>query len=781
MWNQGFLAAALAFAMGNPAKASDLPPEQRAFFETKIRPVLVKECYECHAQNAKKIGGKLRLDSKSDMLVGGESGPAMQPGKPQASLLIQALQHDGTEMPPKKKLPDHVIQDFVRWIQMGAPDPREENASKAGAGNSKTKRAELWSLRPIQDPPCPSSKGQPQWARTAIDQFVLDKMIPSGLKPGEDATPAVLIRRLSYALHGLPPTAEETERFLATYTLHGQEAVADLVDHLLASPRYGERWGRHWLDVARYAESNGDDGLGRNPNFPHAWRYRDYVIDSFNQDTPYDQFIREQLAGDLMEASSPEERDRGLVATGFLALCAKPAVAMNNANFPMDVVADQIGLVGSGILGISLGCARCHDHKHDPISLNDYTALAGIFKSTETLWGAAGLEPLSAPETPLHELKTAAWTLVPHETTLPQPTPPIKRRPASGKFKYTPGAPLAMGVRDAAEVSHSKVNIGGEASRLGAEIARGFPELFPARSGDYAMQCPPRSGRLELADWLVEDAQPLTARVMVNRVWQHLFGEGLIRTPDDFGDFGDRPVHPELLDHLATRFVRDSWSVKKLIRSIVLSRTYQLSSTKSDLAARVDPDNRLLSFHSRWRLDAESLRDTMLAASGQLNLTSPHGSLLQHQNVLINEMGNLHHPNSHRSVYQLLLRGSMPPELTAFNLPDALKVKGRRDETTLPSQTLYLLNNAFVAQQAHHLANRVLPQAASPPEMIRLMYRHALSRDPDSAEVQNAERFLAEMEKPLRASNPDPEAWTQKAYAAFCQALFTSNEFRYID
>lgn len=381
----GLLLAAVA-VVPSRGWAEGMTPEQRTFFETKIRPVLVKECYECHAEGAKKIGGKLKLDSKTNMQAGGESGPSMHPGKPDASLLIQALQYDGTEMPPKKKLPDHVIQDFIQWVKMGAPDPREE---KAGSGSAQVSaaRKELWSLRPLGDPVPPETSSKEdagRWGRDPLDAFVLRRMREAGLKPAE---PGVLLRRLSFDLLGLPPKAEAVEAFRADHRARGARAVEEWVDRLLASPQFGERWGRHWLDVARYAESNGDDGLGRNPNFPHAWRYRDYVIDSFNRNRPYDEFIREQIAGDLLGAATQAERDRRLVATGFLALCAKPAVAMNDANFPMDVVADQIGVVVSGILGLSVGCARCHDHKHDPVSLREYTALAGILRSSETLWG----------------------------------------------------------------------------------------------------------------------------------------------------------------------------------------------------------------------------------------------------------------------------------------------------------------------------------------------------------------------------------------------------------
>jgi hypothetical protein len=738
--------------------------------------VLVRECYECHSEGAKKIGGKLLLDTHPDMMTGGESGPAMRPKNPKASLIIQALQYDGIEMPPKKRLPEQVVRDFVSWVEMGIPDPRQKVGNKKPGNALAKKKAELWSLQPITNPAVPAVPGE--WPLDPLDSFVRAKM--GELSPAQPAQPEALVRRLSVDLTGLPATAEETERFAADYRARGRSALEACVDRLLDSPHYGERWGRHWLDVARYAEANGDDGLGRNPNFPHAWRYRDYVIESFNRDTPYDRFLKEQLAGDLLEAGSDAARDRNLVATGFLALSAKPAVVQND-NFAMDVVADQIGLVGSGILGISIGCARCHDHKHDPITLRDYTALAGIFKSTETLWGAAAMEGLSAPQTPLHQRAAAVWLPVPPEKELAQPVPPAKKRSGSGKFRYRPGAPLAMGACESGEVRDCRVNIGGESSKLGESVPRGFPELFPTRGEPFGFVCPPTSGRLELTEWLVEEARPLTARVIVNRVWKHLFEEGLVRTPDDFGIFGDMPVQRELLDHLATRFVQGGWSIKKLIRAIVLSRTYQMSSVRSEEAARQDPENRLLSFHPRRRLDAETLRDAMLAASGKLDRQPPRGSFLAHQNVLINEMGNLHRPNFKRSVYQLMLRSALPPDLAPFNLPDALGVKGRREVSTRPTQALFLFNNPFVVQQSRFLAERILAAGSDGRERVRQAYRSVFGRDPQTSEWEESLGFVADTERDLESVQPEPEERRMTAWAAFCQTLLASNEMRYTD
>ena len=748
------------------AMAADMTPDQRSFFESRIRPVLVKQCYECHSQNSKKLGGKLLLDAPSEMIAGGESGPTLIPGKPDDSLIIQALRYDGLEMPPKKRLPEPVVHDFITWVKMGAPDPRADLPKTAAKTVTKDKAA-LWSYQPVTNPQPPAVKAG-DWPRDRIDRFVLAKMETHGLSPAADAPAAMLVRRLYFDLTGLPPPLNQSM----------PPDLPALVDRLLDSPQFGERWGRHWLDVARYAESNGNDGLSRNPSFPHAWRFRDYVIRAFNEDMPYDRFITEQLAGDLLPADSPARRDAQLIATGLLALGAKPAKAMND-NFEMDVVADQINVIGSGIMGLSVGCARCHDHKTDPIPTRDYYALAGIFRSTETLWGAAAHQGLTAPQTPLHELQAAAKISVQPaaEAIISKHKP--HRPPAAPAFKYASDAPLAMGAREARAVIDCKLNIDGDSKKLGPAVPRGFLSAC----GAAAVQIPDakQSGRLQLARWLASPQHPLTARVMVNRVWQHLFGEGLVRTPDDFGTTGERPTHPELLDHLATRFMREGWSIKRLIRSIVLSRTYQLSSLCDNQMREKDPDNLLLARHNRRRLDAEALRDAMLAATGDLNPQPAQGSLIQHQNVLINELPPLHQPSRHRSVYLLMLRNSMPPELTPFNLPDATTITGRRDNSALATQSLYLLNNDFLVEQSRRFAERVMLTSNDTARRIQSAYQQAFARTPTGREIQRAYDFIREADLMLVSTGNDENGRLSNAWAAFCQALLASNELRYVD
>ncbi|MFM7607192.1 MAG: PSD1 and planctomycete cytochrome C domain-containing protein [Prosthecobacter sp.] len=734
------------------AAAVDMTPDQRAFFEQKIRPVLVKQCYECHSQASKKIGGKLLLDAPSEMIAGGESGPALIPGKPDESLIVQAVRYDGLEMPPKKRLPESIVNDFVEWVKRGAPDPRTERPKAISQAPSEP----LWSLKPISDPKPPIVRNT-SWPRQSLDAFVLVQIEAQGLQPAPDAEKAILKRRLSFDLIGLPPSDSDNISDLSQY-----------VDSLLNSPQFGEKWGRHWLDVARYAESNGNDGLSRNPSFPHAWRYRDYVIRAFNEDLPYDRFIAEQIAGDLLPAASPAERDRQLIATGLLALGAKPAKAMNE-NFEMDVIADQIHVIGSGILGLSVGCARCHDHKTDPIPTRDYYALAGIFKSTETMWGAAARESLTAPQTPLHVLQ-AAPKVLPHlevEPIIAANKP--RKTPSKPSFSYAVDAPLAMGVREAKKIEDCKLNIDGESKKLGVAIPRGFLSACGGGTVTNLNQ----SGRLELAKWITCSQNPLTARVFVNRIWLHLFGEGLVTTPNDFGIVGERPTHPELLDHLATRFMREGWSIKKLIREIVLSRTYQMASRGGSAP--------LLSHHLRRRLDAETLRDTTLCITGEINPQPAIGSLIQHRDVLINELPSLHQPSTQRSVYLLMLRNSMPPELTPFNLPDATAVVAQRDSSALATQSLYLLNNTFVIDQARRFAMRLIKASNKSEKRIRQAYLHAFGRDASADEIQRGIDFLRETDSMLVSMQPDYARRELDTWAALCQALLASNELRYVD
>ncbi len=791
----------LAAWLGATHAAAEPPPstKDREFFETRIRPVLITHCYECHGPDAESLGGGLRLDHRDGLRQGGASGPALVAGAPSESVLIHALRHAGPEMPPGESLPEPVIRDFEEWVRRGAADPRDAPAAGAIAAAPAAPRSDLWSLQPVADPQPPSVQTA-DWPRDPLDRFVLARIEAAGLAPTHDAPPRTLVRRLFVDLLGLPPTAAEIEAFEAAHAARGEAAIAALVDDLLARPQFGERWARHWLDVARYGESNGNDGLGRNPTFPHAWRYRDYVIAAFNADMPFDRFVTEQLAGDLLPAATPEDRDRQRVATGFLALGAKPAKAMND-DFAMDVVADQIDVVGRGLLGLGVACARCHDHKFDPIPTRDYYALAGIFTSTETLWGMAGHEGLTAPPTDLHVLEAAPHVPPPEdfvETVLVIESNTGKPKPPP-KPKWPPGTPLAMGVRDVAKPDDCKINVLGASKKLGEPVPRGFLSAFGVAADVLAIG-PQESGRLQLARWITAPDHPLTARVFVNRVWQHLFGAGLVATPDDFGVYGQPPADPALLDHLATRFVRDGWSIKRLIRSIVTSHTYRLDSAASGDLTAADPANDLLARHARRRLDAETLRDAMLAASGELDLEPPAGSIIRHRDILVNLAGNLHEPSNHRSVYLCYLRSSPPPALAAFDLPDFTEPVGRRDESTVAGHALHLFNSEVVVRLADRFARRlVAPDAAGSADTdearVQRAFRSALGRDPTAAEARGALDLVASLEGELAgqaAAESDGQATGEpaaeaeshpriRAWAGLCQALLSSNEFRYVD
>ena len=794
-----------------PASPStDASREKIVFFETKIRPVLAKHCYSCHSQDAKELGGNLLLDSREGMLAGGQSGPSMVVGKAHDSLIIQALQYDGLEMPPDQPLPERVIADFVKWVEMGAPDPRK--AKTGDAVVHKVIETDHWAFQPITRLPPPQIDGD-NWSRDDIDRFLYAKLIEANLRPVADADARTLIIRLSADLTGLPPTPDQIVDFQQAFQKDRNHALEKLVDELLNSSQFGVRWGRYWLDVARYGDSNGVDGLSRNPTYPHAWRYRDYVIDALNADVPYDRFLTEQIAGDLLAADSLEERERLWIATGFLTVANKPAFAMN-VNFRMDIVADQIDAVCTAFMGFTVACARCHDHKHDPIPTRDYYALAGIFTSTETLYGLAANENLSAPKTDLYVLTSERYQKktrqpdrepVAAETSMDDAVLEDDKKKADDKAqkqadgkqaKGEKSAPkpdprllnaenaLAMGVREGKEPEDCKINIQGESTKLGPRVPRG---ALTAAWQTQPIEIPDgQSGRLQLARWLTAPDHPLTARVMANRVWLHLFGRGLVPTCDDFGLYGLSPSHPELLDHLATRFVDNGWSVKKLIRAIVLSRAYQLSSAADPQAEALDPENKLVWCHSRRRLDAEAFRDKVLAVSGQLDLGWGGPSAVSELDVLVNKSGNLHKPTSHRSIYLCYLRNSQPVELEPFDLPDFVRPQGQREVSTVAGQGLFLLNSPLVVEQSEHFANRVganSPGSVAEEDVSRIgeAYRLALLREPHEDEVQRGTAFLNEVEQRLESIEKDPVQRRMRAWSGFCQALLVTNEFRYVD
>lgn len=779
------------------ATAAEQKPtdEQVAFFEKNIRPVLVKSCYDCHSAKSEKVKGGLLLDTRDGLLKGGDTGHAVVPGNLDESLLIGALRYTDkdTQMPPQKsggKLSDEVIANFEQWVRMGAPDPRD-GAAKTVAEMDKEKAKAFWSFQPPKNTN-PAAVKDAAWPRTEIDHFVLAAMEAKGVKPVPDTEPRARLRRAYFDLIGMPPPTDVANAFLAESAKGPeaqQKAFADIVDKLLQSPQYGERWGRHWLDVARYAESTGKES---NNLYPTAWRYRDYVIESFNDDKPYDEFIREQIAGDLMAASEAAEYNDHLTATAFLAIGTKNIAEKNRLTFTMDRVDEQIDASTRAVLGLTVSCARCHDHKYDPVTMRDYYGLAGIFRSTDVFYGTEGKKNKSLNASSLLPLADESKSLSQQPGIVRKAAPLVadakgkKNKKAGKKKSYVAKAAESpqqmmhevMGVRDG-RIDDTPLYLKGETDDPGPVVPRGLMTLLgaaPAMPADA-------SGRLQLAQWLTVKENPLTARVAVNRVWQHLFGQGIVRTADNFGSTGERPTHPELLDYLALRFVDEGWSTKKLIREIVLSRVYQLGTRTDPANTQIDPGNTLLWRANPRRLDAEAIRDAMLTASGLMDLNPPGGSMVAsvgdgrasaYSSRFVNAQFH------YRSVYLPIVRDFVPSCLEVFDFAEPSLVVANRDTTNVPSQALYLMNNEFVIEQSKALAHRISTVPGIDHKgRITLAYELALCRPPTDAERARADVFLRDEVKGLIALNKGKvPAAAEAAYATFCQALFASAEFR---
>jgi uncharacterized protein DUF1553/uncharacterized protein DUF1549/cytochrome c len=929
-----------------PGVSAAVAGDRAAFFEQRIRPVLVAHCYECHSAESKVLKAGLLLDTRAGLLRGGDSGPAVVAGKPDDSPLIQALRQDGYEMPPAGKLPDAVVADFERWVSEGAVDPREGQAVARPSGIDVEAGRKFWAFQPPRDVP-PSQVKDSAWPQGDVDRFILARLESQHLHPSPQVDRGTLLRRATFDLIGLPPTPEELEAFESDTR---PDAFARVVDRLLASPQFGERWGRHWLDVARFAESSGG---GRSLVFKDAWRYRDYVIRSFNADKPFNRFLTEQLAGDLLPAEGVEQAQDHLVATGFWMLGAVNYEEQDKRALQMDVVDEQLDTLGRAVLGMTIGCARCHDHKFDPIPTRDYYALAGILRSTRMLfnqkdnvshwmerplplptaedqqWNADKAE-LAVLETRMNELQkelvpvahgsiavadlpgivvddsqakaVGTWiestslktyvgsgylhdaneqkgektvTFVPefpqagtYEVRLAYTAnpdraahvpveilhldgefeghvdqrrrPPIDGRFVSlGRFRFDesnqwfvrisnadtqgvvivdavqflpvenaapaktqddPAAepkkaemaalerrlkdlherverrPLVMAVEDDEAIADCAVCIRGNIDQQGETVPRGFLQV--ASTATPPVLPSTESGRRELAAWVARPDHPLTSRVIVNRVWHYLFGAGLVRTVDNFGRTGETPSHPELLDHLALRFTHDGWSIKHLIRTLMLSRTYQqASAARADLAT-VDPDNRLLGRMNRRRLDAEALRDAMLLAAGQLDLTvgGPTIHLPQKdakgQGAI--EYSYVFH-DTRRSVYTPVFRNRLLELFETFDFADPNSVGGQRNTSTVAPQALYLLNSSFVIEQAHHAGERLVNRpAAGDAERVDYAFRVLLARGPSEGERKIALKavFQRDGEGPVQRG----QRWER-----LCQALFASLDFRYLD
>jgi hypothetical protein len=787
-----------------PGLVRAAPPDDAAgleLFEKKIRPVLVNECYKCHSATSEKLKAGLMLDARDKMLTGGDNGPAIVPGDPKESLLIKAITGDDKElaMPPKKKLSKEVVADFTQWVQMGAPWPHAADVAKpdakapSGSERFDTLRRELWSWQPIK-PVSPPNVATSNWVKGDTDCFILEKLHEKALAPSPIADKLTLLRRATFDLTGLPPTPAEVDSFLRDSSPSAFEKV---VDHLLASPRFGERWGRHWLDVARYAESS---GMTRNFFYYYAWRYRDYVIKSFNEDKPYDRFVTEQLAGDLLPYESESQHDQQLIATGFLALGPKDYNERNQRQFLMNNVDEQIDAFGKAMLATTISCARCHDHKFDPIPTAEYYSLAGIFMSTEELPGLDNRRPRQDKYTNEKYLHLAGFK--PDEAKdeeggsmadlmNAQPAERLKKvmelRNRLTRGTTAPPKHVAMGVCDAKFVSDARVLVRGEIDHPGEVVRRGTLTI-PCESYQTSISSK-ESGRLELAHWVTDPSNPLAARVMVNRIWGHLLGVALVKSVDNFGFTGDRPSHPELLDYLAHQFMTTNhWSVKKTIRQIMLSAVYQQASTFDKTKFAADPEDTLLWRQNQRRLEGEAIRDAVLAASGKLDLTPPAASpVLNFPQVpadFVKRFGNVGEQlssSTRRSVYLPILRNDVPAVLEVFDMADPNVVDGKRDVTTVAPQALFMMNSAFVTAQAKAMVERIAGSSArSDVDRVDMAYRLALGRGSTPAERERALNYIGRTQSESRGREELAKA-QMTAWGSFCQALFASAEFRYLN
>lgn len=930
--------------------------QRQEHFEKHIRPTLIEHCERCHGQE--KQQGGLRLDVKEGWKIGGDSGPAIIAGDME-SLLLEAIRYEsGIDMPPKGKLPDSTIKAFENWIELGAFDPRI-SSSKDSTSEDKAPRQvdrSFWSFQPVTTPDVPNPLIVEDWATSKIDHFILNELHKKELEPAPIADRETLIRRLHYDLTGLPPSVDDITAFVNDTDTNAWEK---LVDRLLEQPAFGERWGRHWLDVVRFAESSGG---GRTLLFPDAWRYRDYVIESFNRDTPYDQFIIEQIAGDLLTSNDHLERQRQLIATGFLLLGPTNYEMQDKDILEMDVVDEQLDTIGKSMMGMTIGCARCHDHKFDPIPTADYYALAGILKSTHSLihsnvstWNKVDLplnenqealiaeqeselakleEHLKSTQTRLDNLqgnsrkpkqisidsinaivlddvdatRTGSWkestsisgyvgqqyihdenmglgkksvtfedagdaigtyrlyishtpgsnrcskvavkihhldgetdviinqrppgpihhsftelgtftfsaetpakititnqtgqdgvviadsiVLAPSEQTLDQtfPTfastksPKLQQEIESLKSQLTGieqeikshkqaaiTRPVAMAVSESQTLGDIEIAIRGVISQKGERVRRDV--LSAAKWEPFQELDESRSGRLELAQWIADPQNPLTARVMANRIWYWMMGRGLVRSLDNFGSTGTEPSHPELLDHLANRFIEENWSIKSLIKTIALSSTYRQASsaTKSSTA---DPDNQLYHRANRKRLRAEDIRDTLLTIGKTLDTARGGPSIKAGTKIEY----DYQFESRRRSVYLPVFRNTLPEVFEVFDFADPNIQQGKRNESTVASQALWLMNHPLILDQTRNAAKAILSLELNTEKRIELAFLQTLGRFPSKLEAEIMEQLTESTNDTAAGAPPNEQEldqWTM-VYQTLCQSV----DFLYVN
>jgi uncharacterized protein DUF1553/uncharacterized protein DUF1549/cytochrome c len=755
-------AAVLALFAPIPAPAEP-DAKHTEFFEKKIRPVLVEHCFKCHSADAvreKKLRGGLRLDTREGLLKGGDSGTAVVPGKPDEGTLLKALRYENadTAMPPQGKLPDGVIEDFEKWIANGAVDPRENAPTKTTSVIDIAKGKTFWSFVPPKEPAVPDLRNSKFELRNAIDAFVAAEWNKLGLTPVGRADKRTLIRRVTFDLIGLPPTPEEVDAFLADAS---SEAFAKVVNRLLASSHHGEKWARHWLDVARYSEDQAHTFAVKPKT--QAWRYRDWVIAALNADMPYDRFVKLQIAGDMMPdaGDDPFIKYAGLGFNGLGAEYYKNSAKDQAVAEELD---DRIDSLTRGFLALTVSCARCHDHKFDPIPTRDYYALAGIYFETKLTEAPLGPpEEFKAYEAAQTYLKSMEDKLKkaqkeakdkPGDKSLSATTKEMAAEVAKLKKELPPQPPIAHVV--SGNGPGMKVYIRGNPANKGEDAPKGFLQVLPC-----ATPAGKEFSRLDLADAIASKDNPLTARVIVNRVWSWHLGRGLVNTPSNFGALGERPSHPELLDWLAVNFIKNGWSLKWLHRQIVLSAVYQLDSRAEPANDKVDPANVSLWRGNRRRLEVEQWRDSLLAVSGTLDRSRGGPTF------------DLKDPNARRrTVYAKISRHELDGLLRLFDFPDANVTSDKRTVTTVPQQQLFALNSEFMAAQARAFTRRIEKLGSSDTERITAAYRLAFGRQPEAREIELAENFLAHPPKP----GDRLTRWEQ-----YAQVLLASSEMMYVD
>ena len=919
------------------------------FFEKKIRPILSDNCYECHSASSKSLKAGLLLDRKAGWERGGKNGTVIIPGEPSKSILMNALRYDNhdLQMPPSGKLSEPVLADFEKWIAMGAQDPRNSSLDEVFAvGGLKAKSLEegrkFWAFKPIKLPSLPDVQTD-EWIKDGIDRFILREIEAKRLQPAEKAEPMTLLRRIFFDLTGLPPSPKDIKEFQDNSS---DESFEDIIDSLLESPRFGERWGRHWLDVARYADTTGG---GRNNPFPNAHRYRDYVINSFNKDKPFDQLMMEQIAGDLMQSSSDNEYNEKLTGTGFLALGPHNYELQDKELLRMEVVDEQLSAVGKAFLGLTMDCARCHDHPFDPIPIQDYYSMAGIFRSTNSLVpgnvagfherelrdgfgeqrkqhdqtlvslekrlkeaisvvkylggdeskksAAKSLDPLTLEGIVVDDLKAikkGKWKSSTHtpgyvgsgyhhddntgkgnksvtyranikkggkydvqvsytdgpnrskktpitvmhadgeqKIYIDQTKPPkilgsftslgvfrfeqierdvvqittegteghviadairliaiedkdrapnlsskskkpnsdlvaqkklneakqrvkeIKVKIENHKKNQPPKVASVLSVREQKKTGDWHIHLRGGIRNLGPIVNRGFLKVAMPKGASSVAEIPDgSSGRLQLARWISSSKNPLPARVYANRVWHHLFGRGIVASTDNFGEMGNRPTHPELLDYLAHYLIENNWSTKSLIRKIVLSNTYQMSANSSVTAEKIDPENNLFSRQNRKRLEAEAIGDAMLFAGEQISFS--HLTL-----------------EKKRFSFQKLNRNKLSELFEVFDYPNPGLVSGNRNSSSVPTQALFMMNNDFVMKQAQQVSEIIEKTEADDVRgKITLAFLKCLGRPPDEKEMKAALAFLEKnIEKKSQKVNLD----------GLVHSLFACLDFRYLN